>query len=91
MIRNQSLAQVFKNQNGDWAAKQLKELCYGKGFTMIDGKMVPLGVCQNSHKKSPKAPVVQDNATPDPMNGECSIKKGAYVTRLNPNAANNQM
>lgn len=39
MVRNKSLGQVFKNNNGGWAAKQLKEVCYGKGFAMIDGKM----------------------------------------------------
>jgi len=27
MVRNFSLAQVFKNNNGDQAASQLKELC----------------------------------------------------------------
>jgi len=53
MIRNHSLGQIFKNLNGEFAARQLKEMCYGRGMTMIDGKMVGLGLCGGA-KAGPK-------------------------------------
>lgn len=72
------------------AAAQMKELCYGKGYAMIDGKMVPLGMCIFNNEKVPRSPVVSDNATPKDYFGRCMNKKNAYITRLNPNAQNNQ-
>jgi hypothetical protein len=91
MIRNFSLGQIFKNNSGDWAANQLKEICYGRGFAMIDGKMHPLGMCGNSSKGNPKAPKFFDNATPNTFFGECTQKPGAWVTRINQHVSDNQM
>jgi len=90
MIRNYSLGQVFKNNNGEQAANQLKELCYGKGFALIEGKMVPLGVCTQNTDKIPKSPLTQDSVTTKDFNGKCTLKKNAYISKMNANAQTNQ-
>jgi hypothetical protein len=50
MIRNRSLKQLFKSETGWVLKEQLKELCFGRGFTLIDGKQHPLGMCAPGSK-----------------------------------------
>jgi len=77
MIRNHSLAQIFKNNTGEQSAAQFKELCYGKGYAMVDGKMVKLGLCTMDKKKVPRSPTFQDNASAGTFWGKCVNKKNA--------------
>lgn len=44
---------------------------------MIDGKMVPLGMCEVAKAKVPKSPKFFDNTTPKPFWGECVNKHNA--------------
>jgi len=89
MIRDESLRQIFKSQAAKVASLQLKELCYGKGFALLKGKSIPLGMCSNGAKKPPNI-VYQDNISYNGMKTTFNVKKGAYVTRVNPNASDNQ-
>lgn len=68
----------------------MKEVCYGRGYAMIEGKMYPLGLCTDNKESAPKPPVFADNTTPKTFFGECTLKKDAYVTRIHPLANINQ-
>jgi hypothetical protein len=57
---------------------------------MIEGKMVPLGLCTQNTDKIPRAPVTQDSVTTKDFSGKCSLKKNAYISKMNGNAQNNQ-
>jgi len=57
---------------------------------MIEGKMVPLGICTQNTDKIPRAPVTQDSATTKDFLGKCTLKKDAYISKLNGNAQTNQ-
>jgi hypothetical protein len=90
MIRDFSLGQIFKNQNGAYTSRLLKEVCYGRGYTMVEGKMIPLGICTNSKVKDPRISKFSDNKVTKNYFGKCVAKKGAYINRLNIHAQNNQ-
>lgn len=55
----------------------------------MKGKVIKLGMCQKGYKKPPKNVVIQDNTNTQHIKGDCMVKKGAYVTRVNINASTN--
>jgi len=63
MIRNYAFTQLFKSQSGSVIKEQLKELCFGRGFTLIEGKQVPLGLCGAGMLKKYDHVMYQDNIT----------------------------
>jgi len=44
---------------------------------MIDGKMIPLGICTNNKTVVPRSPKFSDNTSTGDFWGKCVKKKGA--------------
>jgi len=62
MIRNQSVTQLFRaSQDSKNVPYQLRELCYGRGYTLIDGQQVQLGLCTNELNEKAQLPTIDDN------------------------------
>lgn len=86
LVRDYSIKELIK-ANGS-ASRTIKDICYGSGYALVDGKMVQSGACTEKVKNPQPLPNNADSTSVNTHVPGCALKEGDVYVNWNRDVGN---
>jgi len=86
LVRDYSIKELVAANAG--ASRTIKDICYGTGYTLVEGKMVQSGACREQVVEPKPLPNTQDSTSVKSHVPDCVLKEGDIFINWDNNKGN---